>query len=113
MTDVAELGSAGMRNVGARVFRSEDPRILTGRGRYIDDLVLTGMLRPVPRADSVGVTDAVAVKIKGPGRVHGPSRPVLTLDADGGVLTLLDEGAALTLLDDGGTLDLDVVDGST
>jgi carbon-monoxide dehydrogenase large subunit len=34
----------GVRNVGARVFRSEDPRILTGRGRYIDDLVLPGML---------------------------------------------------------------------
>ena len=46
MTDVAEVGTGGMRNVGARVFRSEDPRILTGRGHYIDDLVLPNMFQP-------------------------------------------------------------------
>jgi carbon-monoxide dehydrogenase large subunit len=34
----------GARSVGARVKRSEDPRILTGRGRYIDDVTLPGML---------------------------------------------------------------------
>ena len=34
----------GARAVGARVMRVEDPRILTGRGSYIDDLVLPGML---------------------------------------------------------------------
>ena len=60
MTDV------GMRNVGARVFRSEDPRILTGRGHYIDDLVLPGMLHaafmrstvPHGRLLSVDVSEA-------------------------------------------------------
>jgi carbon-monoxide dehydrogenase large subunit len=34
----------GARSVGARVLRVEDPRILTGGGRYIDDVVLPGML---------------------------------------------------------------------
>jgi carbon-monoxide dehydrogenase large subunit len=34
----------GARAIGARVLRTEDPRILTGRGRYIDDIVLPGML---------------------------------------------------------------------
>jgi aerobic carbon-monoxide dehydrogenase large subunit len=34
----------GARSVGARVRRAEDPRILTGRGRYIDDVQLPGML---------------------------------------------------------------------
>src|SRR5262245_10055544 len=34
----------GARAVGARVKRAEDPRILTGRGRYVDDVVLPGML---------------------------------------------------------------------
>ena len=34
----------GARAVGARVMRVEDPRILTGRGSYIDDLVLPEML---------------------------------------------------------------------
>ena len=35
---------AAERYTGASVKRSEDPRILTGRGRYIDDLKLPGML---------------------------------------------------------------------
>jgi aerobic carbon-monoxide dehydrogenase large subunit len=56
----------GARSVGARVKRSEDPRILTGRGRYIDDVVLPGMLHAaflrsvVPHAVllSVDVTEA-------------------------------------------------------
>src|SRR6185436_17096166 len=55
-----------VRNVGARVFRSEDPRILTGRGHYIDDLVLPGMLHaafmrstvPHGRLMSVDVSEA-------------------------------------------------------
>ena len=34
----------GARSIGARVLRAEDPRILTGRGRYVDDIVLPGML---------------------------------------------------------------------
>jgi len=34
----------GARSVGARVLRSEDPRILTGRGRYVDDFAFPGML---------------------------------------------------------------------
>jgi carbon-monoxide dehydrogenase large subunit len=34
----------GARSVGARVFRVEDPRILTGTGRYIDDVVVPDML---------------------------------------------------------------------
>ena len=32
------------RFVGQKVLRKEDPRLLTGRGRYIDDVVLPGML---------------------------------------------------------------------
>src|SRR5262245_64439871 len=32
------------RFVGARVARKEDPRFLTGRGRYTDDVALPGML---------------------------------------------------------------------
>jgi carbon-monoxide dehydrogenase large subunit len=34
----------GARNVGAVVKRLEDPRLVTGHGRYIDDIVLPGML---------------------------------------------------------------------
>ena len=41
MTDTA---IPAQRYVGASVKRSEDPRILTGRGRYVDDVQLPGML---------------------------------------------------------------------
>ena len=32
------------RYVGQSVLRKEDPELLTGRGRYTDDLAVTGML---------------------------------------------------------------------
>ena len=32
------------RLVGNRISRKEDPRLLTGRGRYVDDIVVPGML---------------------------------------------------------------------
>src|SRR5579863_3364210 len=35
---------AAERYTGSSIKRSEDPRILTGRGRYVDDLKLPGML---------------------------------------------------------------------
>ncbi len=35
---------SGARAIGARVRRVEDPRLLSGRGRYVDDVVLPGML---------------------------------------------------------------------
>jgi aerobic carbon-monoxide dehydrogenase large subunit len=58
--------AVGARAVGARVKRSEDPRILTGRGRYVDDVVLPGMLHaaflrsqvPHGRLHSVDVSEA-------------------------------------------------------
>ena len=37
-------GIAAERYTGASIKRSEDPRILTGAGRYVDDLKLPGML---------------------------------------------------------------------
>src|ERR1700749_626184 len=35
---------AAERYTGTSIKRSEDPRILTGRGRYVDDIKLPGML---------------------------------------------------------------------
>src|ERR1051325_2740396 len=35
---------AAERYTGASIKRSEDPRILTGKGRYVDDIKLPGML---------------------------------------------------------------------
>jgi carbon-monoxide dehydrogenase large subunit len=55
--------------LGARVKRVEDPRLLTGHGRYVDDIRLAGMLEvafvrsPVPHARiaSIDVADAAAL----------------------------------------------------
>ncbi len=43
----------GARAIGARVLRVEDPRLLTGRGRYIDDIVVPGMLHAAFRRSQV------------------------------------------------------------
>ena len=43
----------GARAVGARVLRAEDPRILTGRGRYVDDVELDGMLHAAFKRSTV------------------------------------------------------------
>jgi aerobic carbon-monoxide dehydrogenase large subunit len=56
----------GARSVGARVTRVEDGRILSGQGRYVDDVVLPGMLHaaffrsPVPhgRLRALDVSEA-------------------------------------------------------
>ena len=61
--------AVGARSVGARVLRSEDPRILTGRGRYIDDFTFPGMLHaaflrstvPHGRLLSIDVSEARAL----------------------------------------------------
>ena len=37
-------GIVAERYTGASIKRSEDPRILTGTGRYVDDIKLPGML---------------------------------------------------------------------
>lgn len=57
------------RYVGQSVARVEDPRLLTGRGRYIDDVVLPGMLHAAfvrsplahARIVSIDATEALAV----------------------------------------------------
>ena len=38
------LGTGATRYIGERVLRKEDPRLLTGRGQFVDDLSLPGML---------------------------------------------------------------------
>ncbi|MCU1344485.1 MAG: xanthine dehydrogenase family protein molybdopterin-binding subunit, partial [Acidimicrobiia bacterium] len=53
----------GARNVGARVKRSEDPRILTGRGHYIDDVVLPGMLHAAFMRSSVAHARLLSIDV--------------------------------------------------
>ena len=57
------------RLVGARVRRVEDPRLLTGQGRYVDDVTYPGMLHaaflrsvhPHARILSIDVSRALAL----------------------------------------------------
>jgi len=56
---------------GARMTRKEDPRILTGRGRYVDDIQAAGLLHgcfvrsPVAHAALRGVDTAAAKALPG------------------------------------------------
>ena len=60
-----------MRHVGSRVKRPDDPRILTGRGRYVDDVVLPRMVH-VAFVRSVHAPDVVDLP---PIEVHHPETP--------------------------------------
>jgi carbon-monoxide dehydrogenase large subunit len=65
MTDVVTAGAA--RYTGARIHRVEDARLVTGRGTYVDDIVLPGMVHaffvrsPFPRA-ALGRIDTAAAR---------------------------------------------------
>ena len=83
---------AAARRVGARVKRLEDPRLLAGEGRYLDDLALPGMLHaafvrsPHAHAEVLAVDRVPALDLPGvaavlagsdlAGRV-GPLSPLL------------------------------------
>jgi carbon-monoxide dehydrogenase large subunit len=65
----APAGAA--RHVGARVARVEDARLLTGRGTFVDDVVLPGMLHAgfarsmYPRAAILGIDTGAARALPG------------------------------------------------
>ena len=44
MTEVAESPARTERYVGGGVLRKEDPKLLTGQGRFVDDIALPGMV---------------------------------------------------------------------
>ncbi len=62
------------RYIGQRVKRKEDPRLLTGRGQFVDDISLPGMLHvafarsPIARGKILSINTDVARDIAG---VHG------------------------------------------
>lgn len=65
------MESTGARAIGAKVLRTEDPRILTGRGRYVDDITTPNMLHaafkrsPVPHGRLVSVDVSAARALPG------------------------------------------------
>ena len=64
-------GMVAERYTGASIKRSEDPRILTGLGRYVDDIKLPGMLHaafvrsPLAHANVLSVDVSAARELPG------------------------------------------------
>lgn len=67
----APLGIGATRYTGQRVLRKEDPRLLTGRGQFVDDISLPGMLHcafvrsPIARGNIVSIDTQAAREIPG------------------------------------------------
>jgi carbon-monoxide dehydrogenase large subunit len=77
-TDAARA-SGGQRFVGQRVARQEDARFLTGRGQYVDDIVLPGTLHAafarsdVARGQLRAVDTSAASEMRGVAAVYTAS----------------------------------------
>jgi carbon-monoxide dehydrogenase large subunit len=99
--------STAGRFVGQSVRRREDPRLLTGHGRYVDDVVLPGMLHctfvrsDVARGRILSVDTEAAAALDGVTAVltasdlnpyAGSMQPTLLLDVPGAPLRPLAEG---------------------
>src|SRR5579863_6357972 len=99
---------AAERYTGASIKRSEDPRILTGAGRYVDDIKLPGMLHaafvrsPMAHARVLSVDVSAALELPGVVAVlTGADLDAMTDPAPDPLLSLLGSGgptAEFTLL---------------
>nr|WP_033289839.1 hypothetical protein [Amycolatopsis jejuensis] len=63
--------AADVKTIGSRMRRKEDPRLLTGRGRFLDDIAVPGMLEaavlrsPVPHARITRIDASAALELPG------------------------------------------------
>ena len=99
---------AAERYTGASIKRSEDPRILTGAGRYVDDIKLPGMLHaafvrsPLAHARVLSVDASAARELPGVVAVlTGADLEAMTVQAPDPLLALFSRGgptAEFTLL---------------
>ncbi len=66
-----EIATDKGRYIGQRVHRKEDPRLLTGRGQFVDDIVVPGMLHvafarsPIARGRILSINTDIARDIPG------------------------------------------------
>ena len=64
-------GTGTGRYIGQRVRRKEDPRLLTGRGQFVDDIAMPGMLHvafarsPIARGNILSINTEGARDIPG------------------------------------------------
>ncbi len=87
---------AAERYTGASIKRSEDPRILTGAGRYVDDIKLPGMLHaafvrsPMAHARVLSVDVSAAQELPGVvGVLTGADLDAITVPAPDPLLALI------------------------
>ena len=93
-------GIVAERYTGASIKRSEDPRILTGAGRYVDDIKLPGMLHAAFVRSPLAHARVLAVDVSGALAVPGVVA-VLT-GADVEAMTVPGPDALSTLMGIGG-----------
>src|SRR6516165_8160818 len=89
-------GITAERYTGASVKRSEDPRILTGTGRYVDDIKLPGMLHaafvrsPLAHARVLSVDVSAARALPGVvAALTGAELEAMTVPGPDALMTLL------------------------
>src|SRR5919106_940782 len=75
--------SAVPRALGARIARREDPRFLTGRGHYIDDLAPTGTLHAAFARSAEAHAELGAIRIQRALEVPGVVAVLTAEDLDG------------------------------
>src|SRR5467141_862089 len=87
------------RYTGASIKRSEDPRILTGAGRYVDDIKLPGMLHaafvrsPLAHAGVLSVDVSAAQALPGViAALTGAGLEAMTVSAPDPLLALFSTG---------------------
>ena len=74
MSEAAGVGgTTAARYVGARVQRLEDPRLLAGRGSYIDDHAMPGMLHAAFVRSSLAHAEVASVDVNRARSVPGVS----------------------------------------
>ncbi len=70
-TTIAGQGIIAGRYIGQRTLRKEDPRLLTGRGQFVDDISLPGMLHvafarsPIARGRILSIDTTAAKELTG------------------------------------------------
>src|SRR6201986_4717859 len=89
---------AAERYTGASIKRSEDPRILTGAGRYVDDIKLPGMLHAAfvrsPMAHALVLSVDVSAALALPGVVAaltGADLEAMTVPGPDALMALIGE----------------------
>src|SRR5450755_538490 len=83
---MSSVGAA--RFVGQSVVRVEDGRILTGRGRYMDDIVLPGMLEGVFVRSDVGHARVVSIDAERARSMPGVIAVITAAELEGVVFPL-------------------------